>query len=131
MSNNLNYREVKVQRNGIGRFEGRLFADEGRLYLVVEADEVEGQARVSCCIDGTRQVMNMPLTEVSKRLSSGTNLILDNINSPQSTSRVLEKEDGWFFSTREGLQGPYPDRERAEKALGKFIVAAQSGAAAS
>jgi hypothetical protein len=131
MSNILISKEVKVQRKGIGRFEGRLFADEGRLYLVVEADETTGRARVSCCIDGERQVLDMPLTEVSRHLSSGSNLILDNINGPQSASRVLEKEGAWFFSTREGLKGPFSDKDRAEKALGKYIVAAQSTAAAS
>jgi len=130
MSGILYSEEVKVRRNGTGRYEGRLFAEDGRLYLVVEANETTGRARVSCCIDGERHVLDMPITEVSKRISSGNSLILDNINAPATTQRVLEKEGGWFFSAREGIKGPYPSRDKAEKALGRYIVAAQSAAAA-
>ena len=112
-----------------GRFEGRLFADDGRLFLVVEANETTGVARVTCRIAGERRVLEMPLTEVSRRISAGANLSLDNINGTESKSRVVNRDDGWYFSTREGLQGPYSSEDEARTELGNFVIAAQSAVA--
>ena len=112
--------------NGIGRFEGRLFAEDGRLYYVVEADEAAGTARVSCRIAGEHRVIEMPVAEVAQRISAGSDLVLDNINSNETSKRVLRKDDGWYFSAREGLMGPYDSDEDAERELGRYILAAQS-----
>lgn len=35
--------------------------------------------------------------------------------------RLFCSNGQWFFVTREGEQGPYPDRDRAEAALKRFI----------
>ena len=113
----------------MGRFEGRLFADDGRLFLVVEANETTGLARVTCRIEGERRVLEMPLTEVSRRISAGANLSLDNINGSESSSRVVKRDDGWYFSTREGLKGPHGSEEEARTELGNFVIAAQSAVA--
>ena len=117
-----------MRNYNVARYEGRLFAQDGRLHLVVEANENEGIARVSCCIDGERCVLEMPLTEVCKHISSGKDLVLDNINGSGSLKRVEEKDDGWYFASREGAQGPYETRGAAERELGKYIVATQSAA---
>ena len=115
-----------MQATNIKRFEGRLFAEEGRLCLIVEVKEEERIARVSCCIDGQRTILEMPIAEVSKRLSAGTELVLDNLNSEQASKRVVQKEDGWYFSAREGLKGPYGSPEEAEAGLQEHVIAAQS-----
>ena len=111
---------------GIGRFEGRLFAEDGRLYFVVEADEAAGTARVSCRVEGEQRLIDMSLTDVAVRISAGSDLVLDNINSNESNKRVVRKDDGWYFSAREGLMGPYNSDEDAERELGQYILAAQS-----
>ena len=112
----------------MARYAGRLFAEDGRLHMVVEANEDDGIARVSCRIDGEHCVLEMPLAEVCKHISSGKDLVLDNINSADSLKRVVAREDGWYFSAREGWQGPYALEEDAADALSKYIVAAQSAA---
>lgn len=119
-----------MQATNIKRFEGRLFAEEGRLCLVVEVKEEERIARVSCCIDGNRTILEMPIAEVGKRLSAGSDLVLDNINGEQAKKRVVKKKDGWFFSAREGLKGPFDTEDAAEAGLQEHILAAQSTAAA-
>ena len=119
-----------MSTKGVGRYEGRLFAEDGRLYMVVEANEDADVARVSCCIDGERQVIEMSIMDVAARISAGTDLVLDNINGNDSEKRILRKKDGWFFSAREGLKGPYRTGAEAKRELGKYIVASQSAAAA-
>lgn len=109
----------------LARFEGRLFVDDGRLCMVVEADESTGIGRVSTRIDGKQTLLEMPLVDIAMYLSSGAKLVLDNLGSPESKQRVLEKEDGWFFSAREGLKGPFPSGEHAERELDQYIIASQ------
>jgi hypothetical protein len=117
-----------VRNENVARYEGRLFAEDGRLHMVVEANEAEGVARVSCRIDGEHCVLEMPLDEVCKHISSGKDLVLDNINSADSLNRVVERADGWYLSAREGWQGPYALEDEAAEALSKYIVAVQSAA---
>ena len=114
-----------LKTTSLGRFEGRLFAEAGQLYMVVEANEDTGIARVSCRIDGRQQVLDMPVAEVSKRLSSGAPLALDSVGSDDMSKRIVQKPDGWFFSAREGLKGPYSTGEEAERELSQHILAAQ------
>ncbi len=115
-----------MQATNIKRFEGRLFAEEGRLCLIVEVKDEERIARVSCCIDGKRTILEMPISEISKRLSAGSDLVLDNLNSEQASKRVMQKKDGWYFSAREGLKGPFETAEAAQEGLQTYVIAAQS-----
>jgi hypothetical protein len=108
------------------RFEGRLFAEGGCLFMVLATDPAEGTAQVSCRMDGQQLVIDMPLTEVSKRISSSTSLVLDNLNGPDTKQRIIEQENGWCFSAREGLMGPYPSEQEAARALGRYILSMQT-----
>lgn len=113
---------------GLRRFEGRLFAEDGCLFLVVQTDLANETARVSCRVDGHTQVVDMPLHEVASRVSSGAALILDNLNAPESTRRVVRSDDGWFFTSREGEQGPFESAEQARQALVRYILRMQTAA---
>lgn len=107
------------------RFEGRLFSQEGRLYFVLDVDTASGVARVSCRVDGRQQVIEMPISEVGIRLSSGTNLRLDGLGTADTSNRIIQQTDGWFFTTREGPNGPYESKAEAERALSRHILSAQ------
>ena len=107
-----------MHATNVKRFEGRLFAEEGRLCLVVEVKEED------------RTILEMPIAEVGKRLSAGSDLVLDNLNGEQAKKRVVKKKDGWFFSAREGLKGPFDTEDAAEAGLQEHVLAAQSAAAA-
>ncbi len=105
------------------RFEGRLFSDEGCLYLVLDVDTESGFAQVSCRTDGEQQVIQMPVSEVGLRLSSTSNLRLD--GTADTSNRIIQQTDGWFFTTREGPKGPYLSDTEANLALSKYILSAQ------
>ena len=107
------------------RFEGRLFSDKGRLYFVLEVDTESGFAQVSCRTDGEQQVIQMPVSEVGLRLSSSSNLRLDGLSTADTSNRIIQQTDGWFFTTREGSQGPYLSDTEANLALSKYILSAQ------
>lgn len=111
-----------MNANSAGRFEGRLFVKDGRLCMVVEANEASGIGRVSFRVDGQQQMVEMPLSEVGQRISAGTNLVLDNVSGTELSKRILRKPDGWFFSAREGLKGPYQSGEEAERELSQYIL---------
>ena len=108
------------------RLEGRLFADEGRLYLVIDVDTEAGFARVSYRADGQQQVAQIPISEVSLRLSFGSNLLLDGASTADKSNRIIKKTDGWFFTTRDGVNGPYQSETEATEALSKYILSVQS-----
>ena len=110
------------------RFEGRLFSDEGRLYLVLDVDTESGFARVSCRVDGEQLVLQMPVTEVGLRLSTSSSLLLDGLNSQKASGRIVQQNDGWFFATREGLKGPYKSDAQANQALKKHTLSFQGTA---
>lgn len=82
--------------------------------------------RISYRADGERQLVDLPLTEIRRRLSLGANLILDNISGSESANRIERKKDGWYFSAREGLKGPYRSGEEAERELGQYVLSAQT-----
>ena len=105
------------------RFAGRLYTDEGRLHLVLDVDLEKEIGRVSCQIDGERQIIDVPLDVIGAHLALGGELKLDSLNNKQS--RTVEKSDGWYFSTREGLKGPYPTDEAANEALNEHILTFQ------
>ncbi len=111
------------------RFEGRLFSDKGCLYLVLEVDTESGFAKVSCRTDGEQQVIQMPVSEVGLRLSSSSNLRLDGLSTADTSNRIIQQTDGWFFTTREGSQGPYLSDTEANLALSKYILSAQGTSA--
>lgn len=108
------------------RFEGRLFAEDGCLFMVVAVNEAEGSARVTCSVDERPVVLEMPLEEISRRVASSTHLILDNLNSPDAKRRLQESDDGWYFSAREGRVGPYPTEKEAARALGRYVLSKQT-----
>ncbi|MGE0624925.1 MAG: DUF6316 family protein [Pseudomonadales bacterium] len=108
------------------RFEGRLFAESGCLFMVVAVNESEGTARVSCRLDGQPVVLDMPLTEVSRRISASAGIQLDNLNGPDSKRRLQSQDDGWHFSTREGLMGPYPSEKDAARELARYVLSMQT-----
>lgn len=118
--------DMDVKNSTLGRLEGRLFVEAGRLCMVVEVDEEAGIGRVSTRIDGTQQVIEMPIAEVGRRISLGANLVLDNVSESELAKRIVRKKDGWFFSAREGLQGPYRSGEEAEKRLTQHVLATNS-----
>ncbi len=94
--------------------------------MVVEVDETSCLGSVSYSVDGTRHLIEMPLSEISRCVSLGANLKLDNVNSENLSSRVVKENDGWFFKAREGLKGPFNTAGEAEQGLGQYIVSAQS-----
>lgn len=110
----------------VNRFEGRLFLEDGRLCMVVEADEVSGMGRVSSRVDGHTNVVEMPISEIGKRLSLSSKMTLDGIGAATSAQRIQEKSDGWYFSAREGLIGPFKTDKEAQKELSEYIMSSQS-----
>jgi len=110
----------------VNRFEGRLFLEDGRLCMVVEADESRGVGRVSSRADGQTKVVEMPLSEIGQRLSMSTKMTLDSIGAATSTQRVQQQSDGWYFSAREGLIGPFATQAEAQKELTGHMLSSQS-----
>ena len=111
------------------RFVGRLYTDEGRLHLVLDVDLEAETGRVSCKIDGERQTIDVPLNVIGSHLALGGELKLDSLNAGSKAARTVEKPDGWYFSTREGLKGPYPTDEAANDALNEHILTFQGASA--
>lgn len=110
----------------LGRFEGRLFVEDGCLFMVVAADEATEKARVSCRIDGQTQVIEMPLADVARRVAASAGVILDNLNAPESARRIHEGDDGWYVSSREGRMGPFATHKEAGHELVKHILCMQA-----
>lgn len=110
------------------RYEGRLFTDEGRLCFVLDVDTESGMARVSYRADSGQQVVQMPIAEVGLRLSSSSALSLDGLGTTPTTNRIIQKSDGWFFTTREGTNGPFSSDTDAQEALNKHILLFQASA---
>ncbi len=107
------------------RIVGRLFSKGGRLHLIVDADAESGLARVSCRINESTQVIAIPITDCIKHLANSKALKLDGLNARQTDYRVIERDERWFFKTREGQLGPFEDRRAAERALTQHILMAQ------
>ena len=108
------------------RLEGRLFAEASTMFMVLDADDRSGIARVSCRMDGHQQVIEMPLADVVRRISTASSLILDNMNGPDSLRRVTQQGDDWYFTSREGMIGPYATRTEATQNLCRYILAMQT-----
>jgi len=109
----------------LNRLEGRLFTKSGTLFMVVHADEANDTAQVSFRVNEETQVLDLPFNEAADRVASGANLILDNLNSPESVRRILEMKDGWYFASREGEKGPFTSKEEAGQQLGRYILSMQ------
>lgn len=110
----------------VARYEGRLFTDEGRLCMVIEADHESGVGRVSVRVDGKQQLIEMSLAEIGNKIAAAAGLSLDGVNSETQAVRVIRKPDGWFFNAREGLKGPYQSSATAERELNEYVVASQA-----
>lgn len=113
-------------RTSLKRYEGRLFIDNQRLCLVIKVDDDTGLGLVSFRADGQQQLVEMPLADIGLRITSTRQPMLDNVNSQRSHKRVTSKKEGWYFTSREGEQGPYKSEEEAKQELGQYIVASQS-----
>lgn len=109
------------------RLEGRLFSDQGRLHLILDVDTERDVARVSFRADDEHQVVELPLMDVCAKLASGGHLRLDGLTAEATARRVIEKDDGWYFTSREGPEGPFPNPDSARKALNQFILEKQTG----
>ncbi len=118
--------EAQQVNNRLNRYEGRLFAEGGTLFMVVQADARNDAARVSYRVNDRTHVIDMPLSDVATRVSAGSSLILDNLNGPESAKRILQLDDGWYFASREGRQGPFESRDDAGLAMGRYILSMQS-----
>ena len=112
------------------RYEGRLFVDEGRLPLVLDVDVAAGTAAVSSNDGSGPKVTEWPGAEISNRLSAENGLLLDGLTRSDQSERITEKEEGWFFTSREGLQGPFTTEAGATKALKDYILTTQGSTAA-
>jgi len=94
--------------------------------MVIRVDDDAGIGLVSFRAEDQQQLIEMPLTEIGLRITSSRQPVLDNINSQKSFARVSSSKEGWFFTAREGLQGPYQTEDEAQRELGQYIVATQS-----
>jgi hypothetical protein len=104
------------------RTEGRMFSMQGRLCLVLDVDAESSLARVSCPAESGRRIVEMPISEVNSRLSSDPKLPLVAPNTAETSNRITQQSDGWFFSSREGLKGPYGSDTEAKLALSEYIL---------
>jgi hypothetical protein len=111
------------------RFAGRLFSQDGRLHLVLDVNAELDSARVSCQVDGAHQVFQMPISEVTRLLSSSADLRLDGLQSTEAGNRVVGSSDGWYFETREGTNGPFHSKASAREALEQHVIAVQGESA--
>jgi len=107
------------------RYEGRLFVEDGRLHMVVEVDVDNDTALVSCNNGSGPRVDPWPIAEIGNRLSSENGLLLDGMTRADQSERITEKDEGWFFTSREGLQGPFKTHAETAKALKDYILATQ------
>ena len=111
-------------RTTTSRLEGRLFADNGFLCMVVDADPANDTASVS----SQGRLITMPLSSVADKLSAYAYLTLDNLNSERTIHRIVSTDEGWFFKTRgAGLAGPYTSRDEAKDAMNQYIIRVQEG----
>jgi len=94
--------------------------------MVVAVNESEGSARVSCRLDGQSVVLDMPLADVSRRITASAGIQLDNLNGPETKRRLLLEDDAWHFTTREGRMGPYPTQKDAARELARYVLRMQS-----
>ena len=117
---------LAVTDTRLRRFEGRLFTEDGMLFLVVAADHTQETARVSCRVEGTTQVVDMPLSEVARRLTANPDLKLDNLNGPDAARRIVCQDGEWFFTAREGMQGPFDTSDAAKHGLARHVLRMQA-----
>lgn len=124
------------------RLEGRLFIEDARLCMVINVDTEAGMAQVSSRTEaGERLLADMPLTEISNRLSSTAKL--DNVRGPVAMHRIFcdepddqsaqvsDDELQWFFNAREGRKGPFATEADAKAGLTQYILTTQDSKAKS
>jgi hypothetical protein len=111
------------------RYEGRLFVDDGRLHLVLDVNLESGTASVSCNDGSGPQVEQWPVGEIGIRLAKENGLLLDGLTRADKSERITQKDAGWFFTSREGLQGPFKTHAQAGKALQDYILTTQGNQA--
>ena len=107
------------------RLTGRLFIEQGRLCMVLAVDHETGLATVSQQIDGHRLLEERPVADLIGMIAANGKIILDGLSAKETESRAFERGDAWYFSSREGEQGPFDDEVTARSALKKHILSAQ------
>ncbi len=106
------------------RIEGRLFAEDGQLCMVIGVDASKSTAQIS----SQRRLFELPVADVCARLSAYTHLSLDGLNSERTARRLTQTDEGWFFRTREQeLMGPYENEDEANEAMSAYIITKQEG----
>lgn len=118
-------RMQQISEHYAARIVGRLFSKGGRLHLIVDADPESGFARVSCQMGDANDVVTIPVSDCIRLLANSKALKLDGLNARQTDYRVIERDQRWFFKTREGQFGPFADRRAAERELKQHILLAQ------
>lgn len=107
------------------RFEGRIYAADGQLHMVVAVDNAAATAQVSTRIDGKHTLLTVPLTTVRGHLAEGGDLDLKNMGR-SGQARIQQRSGGWFYATREGLQGPFPTEAAAQQGLDAYVLGPMS-----
>lgn len=107
------------------RYPGRLFIKDGALHMVLDVDPKLGVARVSRRNSDGAQVCDMPIGEVVDLIASTGQLKLDGLSAERTTKRVFEIDGDWYFSAREGKQGPHASEAEASEALRRHILSSQ------
>ena len=107
------------------RFQGRLFVKDALLYLVLDVDPETGTTRASCKPGEFTEFHEFSLAEVSSLIAKSGHLILDGLNAQKTAKRIFERDEAWYFQSREGEQGPYDTAAKASAALKKHILNAQ------
>lgn len=107
------------------RAEGRLFTENGSLFMVLDVDCNEETARISARINGERKIMTMPLADLSDRLSVDAEPKLDGVAETAQSGRLRLGSDGWYYKSRNGEQGPFPTKDEADAALKRYIITVQ------
>ncbi|MEM7077580.1 MAG: DUF6316 family protein, partial [Pseudomonadota bacterium] len=109
----------------VNRLEGRVFVKNGLMCLITEVDNDQRTARISYTDGEQRIVEQMEIAEVSALVAVSVGIQYDNLNSSRTMARISEQNDGWYFSAREGDQGPYKTEKRAQQELRRFLLNAQ------
>lgn len=118
---------TELHRNAavlLKRAEGRLINLEGQLGLVLAVDCETQIARISCKVGDKRQIIELELQQLALLLTEQQGSSHDNLQS--SGDRVSEESGAWYFSSRDGKQGPFGSEEEARAELKAYVLAQQA-----
>ena len=118
---------TELHRNAavlLKRAEGRLINLDGQLGLVLAVDCDAQVARVSCKVGEERQIIDLDLSQLALLLTEQQGATHDNLQS--SGDRVSEENGAWYFSSRDGKQGPFGSEDEARDELKAYVLAQQA-----